>query len=171
MLGGAACVWEDLAALRAMVEPETVIAVNYAGVEHEGRIDHWATLHPENLEHWRKRREGNADFVTWSHRDGHLVDRTTDHWKGSSGLYGARVALALGYTRVVLCGVPLDERPHFHDSDRWAKGSWRDAGLHRKELDASLQRYRGPVRSMSGYTAQVLGTPTEEWLHGEAEAA
>lgn len=163
VLGGASCLWDDLRRLGDF--PATVIAVNAVGIHYPGRIDHWVTLHPANFPVWESKREGNWDYTRWS--ESPPCDEELDSWGGSSGIYGARVALHLGFDRVVLCGVPLDERPHFHDSDRWSKGPWLVAKEHRRELDAIKDRL-GNVRSMSGYTAEVLGTPTEEWLHGEA---
>ena len=169
VLGGASCLWDDVMRL-GRLDRFVVVVVNEVGCHVSSRIDHWVSLHPENMAGWKARRPGNADYTSWSHRDSQYVDRVVDHWGGSSGLFGARVAFAAGCERVILCGVPLDERPHFHTSDQWGTGPWRDAKIHRGEVAKHIDRWKN-VRSMSGWTAQILGTPDEEWIRGEAARA
>lgn len=170
VLGGAACVWDDLAALEQILGetwPGLIIAVNDAIAACPRRIDHAVSLHPDKLPIWsceRARRGGNADFTTWSHQNTPAapVDRDLPlRGSGSSGFHAIRIAQHLGCERIVLCGVPMDAGPHFHDGKDWTDvkrylPAWTQ---YKHEL--------GDVRSMSGNTRTLLGAPTLSWLRGE----
>lgn len=171
VLGGADCLWSDLHELEAVTGPwpGPVIAVNDAGVHWPRRLDHWATLHPEDLQPRLDARAENGypgGFIVWAHeRDPwhstggrHLVDRTlpVPTKTGSSGLFAVSVARAIGCERVVLCGVPMTATPHIGGG-----GPWTEVERFWPLWDAeSLE----DVRSMSGRTRDLLGAPDREWL-------
>jgi len=165
ILGGAECVLADLTKHCAQYGslPWLVIAANKIGMFYPGHLDHWVTMHPEQLAPWKKhrrRRGGNDDYVTWAGRRPDLVDRVTTHSGGSTGLFAAKVALVdLGCERVVLCGVPMDDTPHFI---RGAVGDHYEQ--YRCQWEAYIQELAACVRSWSGWTRELLGAPTEEWL-------
>ena len=171
VLGGASGVWSDLAALTQIAAPGLVVACNDAGTVYPGRLDGWVTLHAEKLTGWMDRRPAK-DFRAftikghWDHSGG--VEIVRERWAGSSGLYGVQIALeVLGASRVVLCGVPLDpEKGHY-----FAPGDpWPEAELYRAGFRAALPVIRDQVRSMSGYTRELLGAPRPEWLNDWAAA-
>lgn len=157
VVGGAACVWGDLAALAAW-KPDTVIAVNDMIGAFPGRIDVAATLHAEKLDRWRLerwRQGGNPDYVTWGRPEKPGTDRVLGGWtSGSSGMFGVGVALELGADVVLLAGVPMDPRPHFFDHTAW--DSFR---LYRAAWEKRADRLRGRVFSVSGWTRDLLGPP------------
>jgi hypothetical protein len=162
VLGGADCLWDDLRALDG--PPEIVVAVNNAGIVYPGRLDHWATMHAEEMP-WReaKRRAKGypGGYIRWTHPtavgwDDHTetCDRFLDGWSdGSSGWFGVGVALEVA-DRAILCGIPMDERPHF---DRVA--GWDVADAYFREWEKRLDRVQGRVFSMSGRTRDLLGPP------------
>lgn len=171
VLGGAACVWEDLLAWEQLYGKHwdgLVVAVNDVGCHWPRGLHHWVTLHPEKLAGWRMLRAqyGHPDgYETWG-RATRPVMRELRPWNGgSSGMYGAQVAHHLGCTKVVLCGIPMTATPHFaestvHDGRPWTgvHGHWR-AWVHHKD------KMEGWCKSMSGQTQALLGAPTLEWLH------
>lgn len=74
---------------------------------------------------------------------------------GSSGLFGVRVALGLGYARVILAGMPLDDSGRFYDPPGVRK---LDFAAH--YLDTwvkALPDFAGRVVSCSGLTKTLLG--------------
>ena len=76
---------------------------------------------------------------------------------GSSALLGTLWALAHGYQRIVLCGCPLQGKNKFGgDYYRQFHSGWR----------YRYEEIKNHVRSMSGWTSEFLGKPTEEWLYG-----
>lgn len=146
VLGGAKCVWRDLAALETMIgHPWSgqVLAVNDVGCVWSRPLHHWVTLHPEKLHAtpgrrrykeppripggWVEKRAelGHAPVTNiWTSR---LVNQRTAGetpqylqlrgWQsGSSSLLAVGVAYQLGCQRVVLAGVPMEDQPHFEQS-------------------------------------------------------
>lgn len=180
ILGGADCVWDDLGILEDEIlgHPwrDLVIAVNDAGIHFRRTVHHWVTLHPEKFERvlepgntgeWLARRMalGHPGGMTlWSRRAEHIVDRKLEKWDndGGSGLLAVAVAERLGCGRVVLCGMPMDKRPHYHDAHDGEP--WQDVEKHWRGWMRQKHRIDGWVRSMSGRTRKMFGYPTPHWL-------
>lgn len=150
------------------------------GYTYPDDIDYWVTLHPEKFKAWqdlRAKAGHNTDYIAVCHegntpfgpRD-HLprIDKITDYrypgmtGSGSSGLLAVKVAQDEGFNRIVLAGVPMQvNQAHFFDGRPWDEHwqfveAWKIARSH-LELN---------VRSMSGWTQELLGAPTTEWLRG-----
>ncbi len=123
-------------------------------------IKYVATYHPAEIPKIRERRErliGLVDFAIISHeqRD-HVEIYIADWWKpsGSSALLGVQAALGLGYQKIILCGCPLTGKNLSGGGYETFRQGWE---AHAGDLKDS-------VRSMSGWTADFLGHPTDEWL-------
>lgn len=170
VLGGAASLHADEAAARELFAPDLVIAVNHAARDHPGPVDHWATFHPELLPRWladraAAGRDPAGKLWTAHHRPiprGLEIERVTN-WGGSSGLLAVVVGLHLECSHIVLAGVPLDYDQGHYDHP----APWRDAANYRKAW-VSRKEAMIRVRSMSGFTAELLGAPTKEWLDATA---
>ena len=186
ILGGAECVWGDLAALERMTGTwdGLVIAVNDVGVHWTRRLDHWVSLHPEKLVRrdpghpkkwpWVRQRAHHGHpngYETWTRNTKRIaVDHRIPAWPGgSSGLLAVNVAAALHCDRVVLVGVPMDKQPHFRESGVHVRGRNWNPNAHWKKWLAHEGDLRGWVRSMSGRTRDLLGEPTPTWLEGADE--
>ena len=165
ILGGAASVWDDAERALEMAEFDAVIAVNDIGVHWPGRLDAWATLHPEKLPRWerdRRTRGYPGGYVRWSHAEKPHIDRMTTDWRGSSGLFAVKVALEEGYDKIVLAGIPMTAGDaHFFDDASWTASRGYLPAWNKRRLEMS-----GRVRSMSGWTALLLGEVDEGWLAG-----
>lgn len=168
-LGGAPSVWEDLHAVRQLLgdREHIVVVCNTTGYLFRGRIDAWATLHPERLADWREKRAaagGNIDFRAIVHRayPGLRAEVQPHSWYGSSGLFTAEAALKrLGATGAILCGVPMDS-----DAGHIARpGPWCDPEKYRRGFEAAKAEGAN-IRSMSGWTAGLFGAPDEDWISG-----
>lgn len=168
VIGGSRPVWDELETAKELVgkRASVVVATNYAGRFYRGDIDAWATLHPESFEAWaeeRAERGLNTDYRALMYYGRKKVAGTEvvrQRWNGSSGLFGAQVALdVMDCAGVILCGVPLDASAgHFHDAGAWALADKYRDGFLRAKADGA------PIRSMSGWTADLLGRPDEAWL-------
>lgn len=175
VLGGAATLFDDI---ERAPRPDIVVAVNDAGVCYP-RLDHWASLHPECF----RRRLGRVENGWIARRQRLALNRPT-LWgpankpkpyaqsletlgHGSSGFFGVEVAQHVGADRIVLCGIPMTESPHFDGHEPWEM-----ANAHWKHWLWAHQagKLRG-VRSMSGRTRDLLGAPTREWLAGPVRVA
>jgi len=95
VIGGAACVWDDLDQLDELMGepwPGVTIVINTMGCEHghNGRIwdrpvHHWATLHAEKMTRWKQeRREAGlpGGYLTWSSVRRTVIDH---HFTGLNG--------------------------------------------------------------------------------------
>ncbi len=135
-----------------------------------GRIKHCATYHPSDLAAFRERREkagGNLDYTIHSHVDRltdaeninkinvYSVDRIWPMWtpSGGSSLLGVQVGIGLGYEKIIVAGSPLLDDKYVVESD------------FRKGWIRHLDEIKDNARSMSGWTRELLGGPTEEWLN------
>lgn len=165
VVGSGRCVWDDLGAARSvtMVGWDHVICVNDVGMHYPYYVNHWYSNDIQMLPKWMEAR-----------RPRHKIDFESDiqvhsccdgvKWKwpwpghGSSSLNAVFTALGLGYEKVILCGVPLDDSGHYFDPP-WVKTNFaRDATVRHWKLLAP--KFEGRVRSMSGNSREILGGPS-----------
>ena len=66
--------------------------------------------------------------------------------------------LGLGYSKIYLCGVPLDNGPHYFDPP-WTHTNFERSGGLREWQNARDRYFEGRVVSMleGGYNLQALG--------------
>lgn len=166
VLGSASSLPADIDMAMRLAIPDFVVAVNAAGRDFAGPLDHFATQHPELAAGWllaRERQNLPPPGTLWcprtARRDQRLPWSHAESWGGSSGLFGVSVALAAGADRVILCGVPLDATGHFDDPK-----PWRDALRYRSAWTCRAGFLGKHVRSMSGWTRQLLGAPSSAFL-------
>ena len=147
-------------------KPHTIFAGNDQIAEYSGRIDHAVTLHPDKLDMWLRQRASNGYppvGTIWSHRPHVNVQRWSRDWQGSTGLIATKIARELGFTHVLLCGVPMTvEADHF-----LRKAPWKAAYGFRKGWTVHSREIRKYVRSFSGWTKDLFGAPTAEWCASE----
>ena len=77
---------------------------------------------------------------------------------GSTSMFAVKVGLFLGYSAVVLCGVPYDDSGRFFDPP----GASKDYVKHNKWAPwekFAENGFDGRVKSMSGKTRELLGEP------------
>ncbi|MBB6306230.1 hypothetical protein [Xanthobacter tagetidis] len=174
VIGGAACVWDDVARALDLFEPGLIVAVNDVGASWPGPVNVWCSLHPDKLPAWRAERarrgfpraDEHLCHVTGKDEPG--ADRQVEYRlpgqtsSGSSGLFGVKVALDAGAERVVIAGIPLSTGgAHFFDPKPWTA---RDGFV--KGWQEARPAIADKVRSMSGFTMKLLGAPTPQWLAG-----
>lgn len=131
-----------------------------------GTIHHGCTLHPDKYHYWRVMRE-RAGYTPpirlWAHRSYPGFHNWTKDWQGSSGLFMVKVARELGYTHIILCGIPMTiEGEHFARGQRW-----NAAPAFQRGWDHVRGKLRPFVRSMSGWTRDTFGVADAEWLRSE----
>lgn len=169
-IGGASGVQDDWTRALGVFEPDIIVACNDAMTIWPGRLDAVVTLHPEKLSGWREQRRANGypeavrflvhgDFVPeWAELVEFRFPGQGD--SGSSGLFMLKAALIdLGADMAVLAGVPLSRTAHFFDNKAWEAAN----GYH-AVWEALRPEYKSRIRSMSGWTAHHLGSPSKKWL-------
>jgi hypothetical protein len=168
VLGGAQCLHDDIAAAEKLFKPDIIMAVKDIGITWP-HIDYWATFHPERLpkELGERRAAGLPDpkaIYSYHMRipKGLGIEiRVMKTKGGSSGLLGTEAALLVA-DKVVLVGIPLDPKQQHYRRPK--KGGWPPATMYRRTWTAEYPKLKDRVRSMSGWTRELLGAPTEEWL-------
>ena len=173
ILGGADCLRADVDAALALFAPDLIVATNNAGVDYEGRVDHWVTFHPDKMGEWVRARKkaGRPDAGTlWkpNHRNSPtgLEMRAISSYGGSSGLLACLVVVNALSARGVLAGCPMQvERSHYWDPK---KRPWPEAPAYWNAWKSTYPRIKDGIRSMSGKTRELLGAPTLDWInHGQ----
>lgn len=167
VLGGANTLADDRRRAFEMFSPDLIIACNHAGRDEEGRLDHWASMHPDLFPMWSKARRaaGRPDAGRYwhaRHRPSPVPSTPIESWGGSSGLLCVAVAFELGAERVVLAGVPMLKTACHYDKD----GHWFEAREYWPAWERHADKLIGRVRSFSGWTQNLLGSPTQEWVAG-----
>lgn len=168
-LGGAPSVWDDLKRAEKLLgaRERIIIACNDTIPAYEGHLDAVATHHPEKLADWRAARAKaglNTEyrvFVAGPWPQMPDAEYQPPVWDGTSGLFCAQVAiLTLGCAGAIVCGVPLDAK-----AGHIARpGEWTDGRRYRSGWRTAMTTAGGRLRSMCGWTRDVLGAPTDAWL-------
>jgi hypothetical protein len=151
--------------------------------EYPFSVNHWFNADGPGSEWWAKNLPerakgalchtmGNIDGfdIDWDMEqpDYHYAEITGEHTvrnHGSSALFAALAAIAMGYKKIVLAGCPLDTEGHWYwPQKRETLGPiW--LGLdYMAWLDFAQELDSYKVRSMSGYTAKIIGKASKEWI-------
>jgi len=166
ILGGAKCVWNDLAQVDDT--QYDVMAINDMGCLYEGHVDFMVSLHPDKFyqrePQWAKARidKGlNSDFDIIScctqsdkKRYGITGNLCFDNICGTSGLYAIRVGFHFHYDNIVLAGIPLDALHGNVANNNWHIS--RDLTGEKAAWRRYLPTFKGRVYSLSGWTKRLL---------------
>lgn len=173
VVGGARCVWDDLATIPVKPDADNggydVLCVNDIVMHYPGRVRHFYSNDHRWMSNWlNARREllvrkfGPIQY-THSCRTG---GQYSWPWpgNGTSGLGAVYTGLAMGYERIVLVGVPLDDSGHYFDPP-WRKsnfnqevGTMNDGNMMYWQ-SAKTRVFKDKVRACSGRTRTLLGAP------------
>jgi hypothetical protein len=126
------------------------------------------TLHPDKLSGqfaWLRVRRENGHpepEQVWAHRHHELVTNHNDNkdWGGSTGLFAVMIAIKEGHQKVIACGIPMT----VDDSHYIRHQKWQSAIAFRPSWIKCRNDLAPHFRSMSGWTKEQFGEPTEEWL-------
>lgn len=190
VIGCASSVWDDLKAAKELATYDAIYCVKQIGIHYPEAFDVWVTLHPEAMDNYEAQRhalglpngyqivappkgELSADHAS----KGNIARRVSYLWhdansnaSASSGIYGAKIALADGFRKIVLAGIPMTpEGGHFMPESKTVAGAvrgkvWSGHNSFVVGMNNAIPHLIGKVKSMSGYTRKVLGEPTQEWF-------
>lgn len=168
--------WDDLEPFRAPARTPAglrpnwdLMTINVATVIIPLKIQHVYSNHAESIQAWIDGR-----CARWKRQckpighTGNRNHRGNVFWgtpmQGTSALNACIVGHLMGYQRIVLCGVPLDDEGHVYDPP-WNKTSFTkevpDRGDALRFWD--MAKALGNVSSMSGRTKQYLGGFDFKW--------
>lgn len=169
VLGSADTLDADRAAALELFTPDLIIACNQAAIE-APHVDASVTMHPDIRDRlWLKERERKGlppAGQLWHprHRGNWPNSKPIESWGGSSGMLCITVAFELQCTHIVVCGVPLlPNHCHFNEPGK----RWNEARQYHPVWKRLYPRIKDRVRSQSGFTRDLLGAATQEWIDGD----
>jgi hypothetical protein len=143
-----------------MIVNNSLIGLEWQIRSGEIKITHWVSLHPEHFwfgDIWMK-----DMAITHSNAE---YPKTKIVWPlngdGSSGLLATKIALLLGYDRIVLCGMPLDDARRFYDHPNTVY-RMADPAIHQAWMDfinVVGAKEEEKICSMSGFSKDLFGGP------------
>ena len=167
----AACVWRDLERFGCRYGNGVskwgwdFCTVNGLVTTFPGRIDHAYSNSGAVLNSFiaarRQEYVNEYPIVTTHSRDAETQWKWPWNGGGTSGLGAILSCLAMGYERVVLAGMPLDNGPHNGEPP------WRSTHLAQEAQEGGIHwdrarqyAFGGRVKSLSGRTREWLGEPS-----------
>lgn len=143
-----------------------------------GPVDHWFNVDASEAVWWAKNllctpRNGHGVYrhtlgeiegydIDWDIEDEWPIITDNDIWHGSTSLFAAMCAISMGYEKVVLAGCPMDQKGHWYFDESITGPRW-SVECFMAWLEFAKQKDSMKVKSMSGYTGQILGRPDKEW--------
>jgi hypothetical protein len=183
VVGSAPCLFEDVARARGLYPDAEVMLINEAAGAIED-ADHVLAGHTEKAEMfvaYRRQKFPNCrpfrvHAVVHSSTSPKDAPSVTDWWPqhvstgASSAGKAARIGLEMGFTRIVLCGCPMNGGGYFNGDETnlfdhrctriGTQPDHRSSGNYRRRMQKLAEsEFKGRVFSMSGFTKQVLGSP------------
>lgn len=161
--------------------PHDVIAIGRSINYYPSRVHHWANVDGNDSKWWAEHlplkndgrmpiRHSLGDLpwydVDWDIKDDVIWGKDDAVlWHGSTALFAVYISIAMGYKKVVLAGCPMDSRGHWWDPAQNEGPRWQGEAYQAWfEFDLSPEAEK--VKSLSGYTSQILGVPRKEWVNG-----
>lgn len=178
--GDGHCLPDDCRRFQSWNIDHDVFAVNKSLIFHQRQVTHWAAIDLEETM-WFAENITEAqmpDRRITRHTIGELPDSVDFTWAmdydwqddnqklvfiGNTGYFSVLISLIMGYKRVIISGMPLDSLPHWYERPGVRGPNW--AGhCYRQWIDFKQQVPGAEnVRSMSGYSAFILGEATRDW--------
>lgn len=173
IVGAAPCAGEDLNAVPVPYKQSDFMMIGLDAVDKFlWFAKYFATYHPLEIEMSRERRRaagGNTKYSVIAHQQHAAQDGTPlvdmiipfEPPTGSSSLLGVLAGIKLGYRKIIICGCPLIGK----NDKEYDYANFREGWMAKREI------IRDVARSMSGWTRELLGAPTIEWItDGDQEA-
>lgn len=173
ILGCGRNVWKELEEIKALIGHKkfSIMCINDTAFQLIGDFSHAVSLHLEFLpaiKHLRPLRS-LGHFFTHSAKHEEGVDHVWNipNVGGTSSLFGCKIAILMGYEKIIMCGVPLDGAGHYYDpefSDPQNNYNNTEQKIVWIQFRQTGTTAKGCIRSMSGRTKDVFGEPTKDWL-------
>jgi hypothetical protein len=173
--GNAAGVFEEYEYMVSRLSPDKVVVfgVNDVGM-YLPRLDHWVSLHSDNISVWKavrwmnsKDQESAKYHSVDAKKDVNYVwDRLTPVF-ALSGYFAMQIAYLMQAEKIVLCGCPGSTAKRFFEFAArtdfgYGNGNGTgDAGVRQQLIEEMnrLPEFKKRVRSLSGWTKHYFGRP------------
>ena len=178
ILGSSRLLWEDYAQAIEFFDHEReydLMAINFAAMHFKiAHVVHMCSVHSNIVGPIRKLRTWiDAGYIhTHSAEPADGVDLVWGNLTrsgGTSALFAAKIAMAMGYKKIIMCGCGLDRTGHFYDPvdpmtnhnkgfDEACRAPWKT--FHKDNPEAKKR-----IRFMSGILKKTYGEPSREWIN------
>ena len=180
--GDGACMPEDVKLFESWGIPHDLYCINRSMLYFERQVDHWAAVDIEESGWFAE----NVNFKVEPER--HIMRHTIGdgsfaydvYWKmdigeedntfkrrvlvGNTGYFGILTAIAMGYEKIVIAGMPLNMDHCWYEPEDADGPNWM-GWVYVQWLDFKISNPNSyKVRSLSGYSKFILGEATKEWL-------
>lgn len=171
VVGSGEGVFQEVRDATARLNDPVVFAANDVGM-YLPKLDHWVSLHTDNLGAWKAVRWLHAKEKEVTQYHGVDARPFVDHvWTGLtpifclSGYFAMQLAWLMGCSPIVLCGCPGDSARRFFDVEArrdFGYGGLQSGSDHgvREQIEQEMRRlpeFKTVVRSMSGWTKSYFG--------------
>ena len=181
IIGDGANVLQDIEAWYDIAEgyaPYDTFCVNYSFMVCPHKFQHFGAgdAHMPDMQRIAKALPKDVIKHAWNpgsyHFDVMWMRNGRGGWNGTSANLAFNIGLALDYTRIVLCGCPMDASGNWYSkliAENDVKANKNHSHHLWKWTEIATRPISRFIRSMSGNTMDVLGKPTREWLLHEVE--
>jgi hypothetical protein len=163
IIGGGSSMWQDYKESEALMPGTDIICVNMAGmvIPQAKHLFSWHKKQISAIKEWRLAEWPDCKAEVHSVEE---YGRVNWAWRFNggtsvSGLSCIDLAHLLGYKRIVLVGIPMDGKGYFYKPTD--NPDMHDKWRH-KEVHKLRDIYGNKVRSFSGYTREIFGSPEDK---------
>ena len=179
--GDGHCLAQDCKELKSWGIGYDIFAVNRSLIFHEEQVTHWAAIDLEETI-WFTQNLTNAqqpDRLVKRHTIGDVPGAVDFMWEmdypwqddaqklvfiGNSGYFAVLASIIMGYKKIILGGMPLNTLPHWYENPSEHAGPNWAGHVYTQWMDFKIKRPGAArVRSLSGYSAFILGEATKGW--------
>jgi hypothetical protein len=192
--GDGHCLAQDVAEFNSWRIPHDIYAVNRSLIFHQRQVQHWAAVDVEEATWFTEfvNEKVEPDHLIIRHsiggenKEGKFVgtglydcywnmdyDWENEYQRrvfvGNTGYFAVLSSIKMGYKHIILGGMPLDVKPHFYETPDQPGPLWTGM-TYMQWMDFKMIRPEAErVRSLSGYSAFILGKATKEWAQNGSD--
>lgn len=171
--GGSYQVFVDMAEIMPRIHGQEplIFAVNDIGM-YLPKVDHWVSLHRNNLPAWKAVRwlhpkpPQNTQYHSYEAQGMYSWDGLSPIF-ALSGYFAMQIAWIMGCCPIFLCGCPGSAARRFFEAQARPDEVYSKGGGVEQQLIAEMNRlpeFKQVVRSMSGWTREYFGG-ISKWQH------
>ena len=87
-------------------------------------------------------------------------------WSGSTTYFAVLASVWMKYDKIIIAGAPLDMKNHWYEPPGDNGPRW-NGEFYMSWMDFAQRPEAKAVKSLSGYSAFILGKATKEWVNGK----
>lgn len=172
----------DVKRFDALNIPHDLFCVNRSMLFFQREVRHWAAVDVQECVWFSENYQGYFGTRICRHTIGQMPIAFDAYWiaennlegyakmlwTGNSSMLAILASFEMGYKKIILAGIPLDNGPHWYEPADTPGPEWIGR-VYQQWMDVKILRPEAErVRSLSGYSAFIFGEPTKEWLNGNS---